>query len=826
MTNTVEIRVAVDAATGQARIRDFRRTMDGLGKTGVRAGAQLGRGFGAAREGIQSVGQQLARAKQQLVGFVSAAAAIQLGRNVAATATQMQSLRAALAGVVGSTEATADALAFVDAEVERLGLGLTVATRQFTALAAAARGTALEGRQTREIFTALSEASASLGLSNEQFAGALTAVQQIISKGTVQAEELRGQLGERLPGAFQIAARAVGVTTEELGKMLEQGELTATDFLPKFAAEIRKTFAGAVPAATRTARAEMARFGTAMTRLKEEIAASGFLDALTRGARELAEALRAPQLREAIQTLGQGFAGAVQLAVVAVRDLRGEIVLLAEALVALRLASLAQSLTAAAGGMGLLAGAARALRAALPVGVALFAVDQIVALTGAVVRGRGQLAQMRQETHELVRAQQSLVEQGRTYADLQILTEDQAQALTATELRAYRERLAASVRFHEAQRALAAREDPQSRAALDASREVRLRREALARLQPVLEAREAAEQAHGARLAAVKREETARIRASLAEQIGAYEAAQERLEQIQREREDIEAEFSEFVDRIRSGPDLGEELSFLDVAALGSKARQALAAGDLEGAIALSREAAEGLEAIQEAGDRNTLALSGMAEQIAAVAREAAAARESAAEQQVAEIQQTIDELVARAEALRFIEIGFDESGASESAVALRQRMEEILAANPIRIPVLVGGDGGNLKAAEKLLEDLPTRATGGLMRGPGTSTSDSLLARVSAGEYVLRAAAVRRYGLPFVEALNRMRLPRFAAGGAVDRLRAPASEAPAGATGTPMHLHLPGGASVGPFVAEPVVVDTLRRAISREALKSGRRVR
>jgi len=93
MTNTVEIRVAVDAASGQARIRDFRRTMDGLGKTGVRAGAQLGRGFGEAREGIRSVGQQLARAKQQLLGFVSAAAAIQLGRNVAATASVILFMR-------------------------------------------------------------------------------------------------------------------------------------------------------------------------------------------------------------------------------------------------------------------------------------------------------------------------------------------------------------------------------------------------------------------------------------------------------------------------------------------------------------------------------------------------------------------------------------------------------------------------------------------------------------------------------------------------------------------------------------------------------------
>lgn len=45
--------------------------------------------------------------------------------------------------------------------------------------------------------------------------------------------------------------------------------------------------------------------------------------------------------------------------------------------------------------------------------------------------------------------------------------------------------------------------------------------------------------------------------------------------------------------------------------------------------------------------------------------------------------------------------------------------------------------------------------ATGGLVSGPGTSTSDSIPARLSAGEYVLRADAVRRLGVDFLHALN-----------------------------------------------------------------------
>lgn len=75
--------------------------------------------------------------------------------------------------------------------------------------------------------------------------------------------------------------------------------------------------------------------------------------------------------------------------------------------------------------------------------------------------------------------------------------------------------------------------------------------------------------------------------------------------------------------------------------------------------------------------------------------------------------------------------------------------------------------------------------ATGGFITGNGTGTSDSIPARLSTGEYVVQAKAVRHYGLNFVEALNRMALdnqsglrkfsitrPRrasFAAGGIVD---------------------------------------------------------
>ena len=90
--------------------------------------------------------------------------------------------------------------------------------------------------------------------------------------------------------------------------------------------------------------------------------------------------------------------------------------------------------------------------------------------------------------------------------------------------------------------------------------------------------------------------------------------------------------------------------------------------------------------------------------------------------------------------------------------------------------------------------------ATGGPVRGPGSGTSDSILARISNGEFVMRTAAVRHWGVGFMHALNSMRNPltEFAAGGLAGSLvphSMPrfADGGMAADSGTPVHLHLSG---------------------------------
>ena len=115
---------------------------------------------------------------------------------------------------------------------EELGLVFDDVAPRFTNLDVAGQKAGLTAKQTAQAFRDLSTAAAARNLSVDDTAGAFRAIEQMFSKGRVQAEELRGQLAERLPGAVAIFAEANGVALDELDKMLEKGQV-GLDFVVK-----------------------------------------------------------------------------------------------------------------------------------------------------------------------------------------------------------------------------------------------------------------------------------------------------------------------------------------------------------------------------------------------------------------------------------------------------------------------------------------------------------------------------------------------------------------------------------------------------------------
>lgn len=181
----------------------------------------------------------MARSLRGMAGGL--AAALGLDQFVKAN-TSVESLRRSLEQMTGSGEAAAREIDYLKAAANRLGLDVNDAGRAYINLTAAAKGTALEGAGTKAIFEAVSGAMSKLGKSSAETEGALQAVAQMMSKGTVSMEEMRQQLGERLPGAMQAAADASGVTVGELTAMIGTGQVLASDLLPKLADGLQKMY--------------------------------------------------------------------------------------------------------------------------------------------------------------------------------------------------------------------------------------------------------------------------------------------------------------------------------------------------------------------------------------------------------------------------------------------------------------------------------------------------------------------------------------------------------------------------------------------------------
>ena len=183
------------------------------------------------------------------------------GKEAVQVATQMESLRATVNAIAGSASAGARSLDFLRDVAQKVGLDFLATAQSFKGLDAAARGTTLEGSKVKVLFEQLAGGMRVMGLTSDQAKHGLIAIEQMMSKGKITAEELRGQLSEAIPGALGIMARALGVSTQELDKMMRTGTLLAEEVLPKFGAQVARELGPGLEAATQSATATFARFG-------------------------------------------------------------------------------------------------------------------------------------------------------------------------------------------------------------------------------------------------------------------------------------------------------------------------------------------------------------------------------------------------------------------------------------------------------------------------------------------------------------------------------------------------------------------------------------
>jgi len=203
-----------------------------------------------------------------------------LARSIERATTQLNNIEATMQVAAGSAQAAGRQIAFIRQESDRLGLFFPTVAKQMAQFSAAARGTSITGAELEMIFTGISEASRAMGLTAPEAEGAMKALQQMMSKGKVSAEELRQQLGERMPGSIQIMAASLDVTTQKLFEMMENGELLADEVLPKFGREMSNVFGAAAEVQANKIAAAIQRLQTAFFDLMAQDGLSGATDAI------------------------------------------------------------------------------------------------------------------------------------------------------------------------------------------------------------------------------------------------------------------------------------------------------------------------------------------------------------------------------------------------------------------------------------------------------------------------------------------------------------------------------------------------------------------
>lgn len=300
-SGVIKFGAAIDKS--QSKVRAFTTSLREAGKEAVIAGNKASAGFSGVESQLRknqaaaaAFQRQLGTIKMpttataggkgdlltQLTSMVKLGGKIYLAKELYDTAIamakmggQVEALNAQFKFLTGSSSAAQAQIESLKSLTNNIGVSFETASGAYKDFATSAILSGQSVEATNEQFKAVVVASRAMGLSAEQMDGAFRAFQQSLSKGVLQAEELRGQLSERIPGAFSMTADAIGVSEVELNKMISSGNVMAKDVLPLLAMQMQQTFGPQMLEQTDSLGASMERFFNTLKQGGKD--ASGFV---------------------------------------------------------------------------------------------------------------------------------------------------------------------------------------------------------------------------------------------------------------------------------------------------------------------------------------------------------------------------------------------------------------------------------------------------------------------------------------------------------------------------------------------------------------------
>lgn len=235
-----------------ADLKKLQDQLNAAGRTGTNAGNDVASSFGKVGEVVKG-----------LIPVFGVAFAVDKIKEFSSyafrTAMQFEQMAKTMAFVTGSTAKANEQFSYMTALAKNMGLNVQALTDGFKGFAASAAFAGVSQENINKQMVAFTKAASALSLSAEDTKLMFTALAQMYSKNKIQAEELRGQLGERLPGAMELLAKSMKVPVAALDGLLKKGEVITKEVMPAFAKEVEVAF-GIAAANTETFTAATNRF--------------------------------------------------------------------------------------------------------------------------------------------------------------------------------------------------------------------------------------------------------------------------------------------------------------------------------------------------------------------------------------------------------------------------------------------------------------------------------------------------------------------------------------------------------------------------------------